>query len=1253
MKLIKHKKLLHLLFISIILLISIFFINKRVNIIDKKENKIKFLNQKIDKIDRITNIEIQYVKSNILKSNNLSELHNNNNLKKLFKKYGVIINIFRKDSLIFWTDNSVELPPYLIRQKNNIVRLSNGWYKIITANLNDYKIIKLILIKFEYPYENEFLNNNFNPAFKINVIKNENEIQNKITYYNYIAKDISSVFNPSEKLLSGRIWIDIIYCFYLGFLVLIIIILYYLSRVIFVNKLKALFIFIIELIILFFLTINFKIPGIFNNKIISYPNSNHVSIYDYLINYSEENFVFIFLLINIIIIIFYNITNKDKKLLSKLNNIANNDLIKSTIITILILIIFGFFSYIDKLIIKYNTKLDFSNVLNIEFVSLIDLLNISLYFSIIFLLINQLYKINSFIITKKTFIFLLIFNILLSLLVIKIDGESKISVLFLTYIIVLTNLLLINSIKRIINFKWLLFINIILFSACSTFLHNKVNNEMDFILRKQIAKKQTEEKDIILENEYLKIIKELKKDKDIIEAQKKIMNEKEEEYLKECIKGLYFQELNKNYNIQITICKESDSLIIKPDNIKIGCYEYFFNIVRQTGSENISNFTNENLIKIQREYVINSYLGIINYKADSLKNLKGLRVFIEIDSKFIPKDLGYPKLFLDNKLQTDGDISNYCYAKYINNKLVFKYGKYNYSYQINKEEEEQTLNFNLSNNIYNNDSFFKENKIFKSNGFEHIVYKPNSKTTIIVSKEVKTKISKIAPFSYFVCIFSLMIFFVLILSGELSFLNIKKQNLRLNLQYSFFILLIFSFIIIGSFSLLYFIHNNNNRNEDFLSDKSFTILAELENDLTNYEKLNVSMYDNLYSQLIHLSDIHFTDINIFGLNGKLIAGSRNKIYNEGLISQYINPDAFYHLIYNKKVYYVQNEKIGALVYYSAYTPIRNVNNQIIGFLNIPYFAKQSVFKNEISVFITTFLNIIIIIALISLLTVYFISNYIAKPLRILENKLATINLASVNQKIEWDRNDELGSLINQYNIMVDKLHESAELLSKSERESAWREMAKQVAHDIKNPLTPIKLNIQFFQKSLNKEPIINKDKLDKLFNIILEQIDTLAFIADEFTDLAKMSNLSYNKINLCEVINNAVYLFKNNDTHKIFTSFSVNQAFVIADYKQLSRAFINIIKNALQATESIENPEIKIKLSLVDNYYLIEFADNGIGIYKEAEKRIFEPYFTTKTEGTGLGLAIVKSIITSSGGEIWFESCINNGTIFFIKLKIA
>jgi nitrogen fixation/metabolism regulation signal transduction histidine kinase len=300
--------------------------------------------------------------------------------------------------------------------------------------------------------------------------------------------------------------------------------------------------------------------------------------------------------------------------------------------------------------------------------------------------------------------------------------------------------------------------------------------------------------------------------------------------------------------------------------------------------------------------------------------------------------------------------------------------------------------------------------------------------------------------------------------------------------------------------------------------------------------------------------------------------------------------------------------------------------------------------------IFSFLNLFVIAGIIGTFIALFISKVLTKPLVVLQQNLSEIKIDEKNERIDWNADDEIGLLIREYNQMVDKLEQSAELLKHSERESAWREVARQIAHEIKNPLTPMKLNVQYLEKAYRDGDAASNDKIRAISKSLIQQIDTLDKVAEMFSDFATTNVRKLDRVDVIKVIYSAAALFKNYAQIAIHIYHEEDAYFTKAVDKDLLRAFNNLIKNAVQSLESRPNGKVDITVTKRDSHIEVKITDNGKGIGDEFKSKIFQPYFTTKSGGTGLGLAIVKNIMNEIGGSISFESS-DSGTTFFIKLK--
>ena len=495
-------------------------------------------------------------------------------------------------------------------------------------------------------------------------------------------------------------------------------------------------------------------------------------------------------------------------------------------------------------------------------------------------------------------------------------------------------------------------------------------------------------------------------------------------------------------------------------------------------------------------------------------------------------------------------------------------------------------------------------------------------------------------------------FFYFILSR-----TIHKHKIVLNLKFriqAVIISIVFvSLLVVALITIFYNIDKYRTKHLDDLNEKMKSISAEIDMRLEEVDDISFGLETWLETELSKLSNIFRTDINVYDPEGKIIASSRIEVFDQGLISSRINAQAFYEISENYQLNYFQPENIGGLSYLSAYQPIVNYRGNYLGFINLPYFIRQDNYSQEISTFIVAFINLYVLLLLISIIVAVFISNQITMPLVLIQENIQKMQLGKRNEPIQYKVNDEIGSLVKEYNKKVDELAVSAELIARSERESAWREMAKQVAHEIRNPLTPMKLNIQHLKRAKGEGEEFKK-YVERVSAILIEQVDNMSNIVTEFSNFANIPTAHNQVFLLAEQLKKIIALFETHEHIEIkFYSGNLEDIAVNADREQFSRALINLFKNAIQSIPEGREGKIDINLKRRDHVAIISVTDNGTGIPEELHDKLFSPsIFSTKSSGMGLGLAIVKNIVENFTGKIWFETAIGEGTTFFIEIPI-
>ncbi len=459
-------------------------------------------------------------------------------------------------------------------------------------------------------------------------------------------------------------------------------------------------------------------------------------------------------------------------------------------------------------------------------------------------------------------------------------------------------------------------------------------------------------------------------------------------------------------------------------------------------------------------------------------------------------------------------------------------------------------------------------------------------------------------------------------------------------------------ILIATVSIYQFRKEAREYHQDRLERKETAITEHINYVLqTTTYPLNTQNIPLIFKEKIfELADIHSMEINFFDLKGNLLISSK-AIFKLDKDKPKINPSTLKIIQSSLDKRYIEFSKVEDQSFRSSYSYLKDTKFKPMGILNLPYEENTEFYDNEVQNFLIRFGQVYVFMFFISIVLSYFLSSYITKSLKIISDKIQQTQLDQRNEKIVIeDGSKEINLLVRSYNNMVDKLEESAVVLAQSEREQAWREMAKQVAHEIKNPLTPMRLTVQSFQRKFDvADPNMSK-KLDDYTKTILQQIDTMSAVANAFSNFATMPAQQNETLNVVYIVKMALEIFNEN-----YIQFSALEEEIIAklDRTQLIRVITNLVKNAIQAIpEEQENKMVFVTVFRQDNEVKIAVKDNGKGISEENQDRVFEPKFTTKSSGMGLGLAIIKNIIENYHGRITFETEPNVGTEFLVSFPI-
>lgn len=1099
---------------------------------------------------------------------------------------GLSLFVYEDDSLTWWSTNSVplkaQLYPELKKSYPLIEKNQNGWYLVERYHSGLYTFEGRILIKFAFPFQNEYLQNTFQKDFYVPGGTDLSVNKQGFNIYAGNGKYLLSLKIPSDPEFTTTSQTILLILYFVGLIFFITALYWFLLLNTFLSRRRWLLIAIFgsSLILIRFIQVYFKIPHVLYRTELFGPTSFASSFFfpslgDFFINS---------LLLLAFSFVFY--------MRSPTKIFAEKARKYGLIVTITItLIVCGIITVNLVRDLVYNSTIPFTlqNISSLNFFSFLGFIIISSIFLSLFFVASRL------------------LNWLATLL--GLSNKPFYHNLRLSK----------YSITSILGY-------LIGFAVFATILLNAFNQKIEKDRRELLAIKLGAERDPLAEMMFARFEKNL-----ILDPALKIMirQGRNTDTIVGYLQKHYFKDYWNNYSLQFTLCYGEKVLRVQPQNYLVNCESYFHTLINEIGKPTASKY----FYYLDYGYGFKNYLAVLPVYSQTSDTTNA---YIEISSKLVFKDPGYPELLVDKRQVQMPDLSDYSYAFYRNGKLINRVGTFHYSME--------------SDNVL--DTIILQPYFFSEGGMNHYFFPIDKNNHLLISKKENSLLDNIAPFSYLFFFFAIFtVLFIIVTRFPLSFHD-SWFSLGARLQLAMSSVLITSFLIIGILMVYYIIRLNAEKNENNLSDRAHSMLVELQHRLGNLDDISSESPSDLEQLLTKFSNVYFSDVNMYGVDGRLIATSRPEIFETGLVSGLMNSRAYINMKDKHLSYYILRETIGIHSYNSAYMPFYNEQNKLLAYLNLPYFTRQEDLKSQISTFLIAFINVYVFLIIIGLVISLIVSKYIIRPLTLLTGNIGRLGFGRKNERLEWSRNDEVGKLVDEYNRMVFELEKSALLLARSERESAWREMAKQVAHEIKNPLTPMKLSVQHLQKAWKDKAPDWEERLQRFTETMTEQIETLSSIASEFSDFAKMPAKNEEIIDIQEVIEKTLTLYQDIASIRFLFRKSENPQYILADRKQIIRVLTNLINNAVYAIGEKAEGVITISVVSEKEAVLVTISDNGSGISREQAEHIFQPNFTTKSSGMGLGLAIVKSIVQGTGGEILFHSEEGKGTTFMMRFPI-
>jgi len=602
--------------------------------------------------------------------------------------------------------------------------------------------------------------------------------------------------------------------------------------------------------------------------------------------------------------------------------------------------------------------------------------------------------------------------------------------------------------------------------------------------------------------------------------------------------------------------------------------------------------------------------------------------------KIIPENV-YPELLVDNSFQQYYRRQDISYAVWANGKIVFSSGRFNYDQHFDAK-------WLGDPEIHSRGSTIGD--------YDHIALEDESGRVALVSSPHQSHTFFIASFSVFM-VFGLVIILVFIMAqGVVNYVRGEKlyfsARIQLLLNLAFFLPL----IIVSVVTLTLTNRSSQSSLNDEYRSKSKAFGEQLAGSLFEYLHHHDDNTSGFENQVASLSKLTNLDVNIYTPQGVLLSTSQPLIFENNLLSSYINSNALKRINKGSNLF-IETEHVGKLTFSVSYVALKEpVTGELIGILGIPFFSSGvSLERVQINI-LATILNIFTLIFIVLVVLSYFVSKWLTFPLKFITQSLRRTSLTRMNQPLVWKSDDEIGLMVKEYNQMLYNLSESKAELEQSQREKAWREIAQQVAHEIKNPLTPMKLTLQQLERAVQTGNNL-EEKTSKAVSSLLTQVDTLNDIASSFSSFAKMPEPVIQPLDLIVLLKRIIDLHSH--TGEIVFRTSSTTLTVLGDDQLLGRTFSNIILNAFQAVKAGVLPKVIITVEKRDVHCLLSFQDNGRGIEPVVAERIFYPHFTTKKSGSGLGLAIARQAIEQMKGRIWFETNVGSGTTFYIELPLS
>jgi len=1148
---------------------------------------------------------------------------------------------FTNDTLSFWSGIKV-IPTdnRKIKEGVSFIQEPNGYYEAVKKTDGNFSAIFLIPVKVDYKFQNQYLQNRFVPD-----LLPDNNIEIADFTDNNVFGIHSSINNQylfSVKLIKGQLnshFFDFeITAWLLTFIILCILIhticKYFISKG---HTLLSLLFLAVFLALVRFLNLHYNWPGFINN--LNFFNKSFYSAGGIYRSFGDY-------CLNTLFIVWFTAllyTQRDNLLKTIPGKLASYIVVIACSVILLVstaTLVDQFFGLISHSTISF----DVYNIFSLSKFSVTGLLMLCFSFLVFFLLNDTFLAICRRLPIPDTHKIILFIAFVIAGTFIMSKHEQLYPLFILLIIpVLLRGYAYTQNDGKIDPTSFIIIVAV--FAITSFIKYYRVESVKETQTREALVKKLEVPDDPTADALFKKIEKQIITDNVVV---KYFQDTLQYNTLKNRFQKLYFDGYLSKYAYSV---HEFNNDGLPLNNDKKYTLNVFSDMVLYSAFKVSNYFYREN-----ESFGFQHYFGILPVSGQG--KILGT-IVVELKSRPLQPAGSFPDLLKDASIKQDNEFNDYSFAFYSDNRLVSNSGTYGYDLINTRFKGELNKYTTTTSNINNYPEWYNNLTVYS-----HLIYKPGPRTLIVVSKEQNSLFRSITSLTFFFIL--LLLFSIIIISVRWLWLRIKILNisgnrlkwiLRINfdrilyktrIQFSIVSAVVLTLVLVGFITFFSLSTQYTEQQENMIRDKITHITAAYASGL--FDKFLGNITDESQVDFDQLASTYSTDLVLYNQKGVPLITTQPRIYADGLQPKRMNAKAFINLNKLKKSEYTNQEVIGGLRYKAVYAPLRNSKNITVAYLQLPYFSNEADYKARMVSLLNIMLNVYALIFIVIGLFAVIIARQITAPLSFIQFNLSKIIYGRKNEPIKWERDDEIGALVNEYNKMIAALEQSALKLAQSERESAWREMAKQVAHEIKNPLTPLKLGLQLLEKSWkDKDPKFDQ-KFERFSKSFVEQIESLSSIASEFSSFARMPDTRLERINIFEMLNQAITIFVQMDNIKINYQQPEAPFYIRADRDQLLRCFNNLLKNAIEATQTRNPGIIDISYVISKNNILLSIKDNGNGIPEQLRDKIFEPNFTTKSSGTGLGLAFVKNSIENADGRVWFETIQGVGTTFYLSL---